>query len=132
MSPDAPPVALALSTLPALLNTQLAQDLTHDISSLLTHSKPAVRKRAVLCLYRVFEKYPEALVDNVGRLRERLLDDDQGEPVQSSTVADPWSLTLTSAAHWRTARRRFGHGQRPDRARRQECGELSALGTDAV
>lgn len=78
LSPDASLVSLALATLPSLLNAQLAQDLTHDISSLLTHSKPTVRKRAVLSLYRVFEKYPEALIDNVERLRERLGDDDQG------------------------------------------------------
>ncbi|CDZ97964.1 Vacuolar H-ATPase V1 sector, subunit G [Phaffia rhodozyma] len=84
LSPHAALPQLALHGLATLLNPTLARDVSHDISSLLTHSKPQVRKRAVLCLYKVFEMYPDSLQDNFQRLRDRLSDEDQS--VVSATV----------------------------------------------
>lgn len=135
LSPDASLVSLALATLPSLLNAQLAQDLTHDISSLLTHSKPTVRKRAVLSLYRVFEKYPEALIDNVERLRERLGDDDQG-PFAACRAAQrpvrPMNLTFYLFCLYSLTRRCLCDCQRPDGTCGQERGQLLASRSSAV
>lgn len=45
---------------------------------MLTHTRPHIRKRAVLVLYKVFLKYPEALKHGIGRLGEKLDDPDLG------------------------------------------------------
>lgn len=47
-------------------------------SSQLTSSRPYTRKRAVLMLYKIFLKYPEALRPTFPRLKERLEDPDPG------------------------------------------------------
>lgn len=44
----------------------------------LTSSRPYTRKRAVLMLYKIFLKYPEALRPTFPRLKERLEDPDPG------------------------------------------------------
>lgn len=46
---------------------------------MLSHSRPAVRKRAVLALYKVFLKYPESMEWGMDKLKERLEDSDPGE-----------------------------------------------------
>lgn len=51
---------------------------------MLTHSRPAIRKKAVLVLYAVIAKHPEALDHAWTRLREKLEDSDLG--VVSATV----------------------------------------------
>ena len=45
---------VALSSLSCFMSADLARDLTGDILSLLTSTKPYVRKKAVLILYKVF------------------------------------------------------------------------------
>lgn len=45
---------------------------------MLTHSRPAIRKRAVVALYKVFVKYPDVIPQAMPRLRERLEDPDVG------------------------------------------------------
>ena len=42
--------------------------------SLLTSSKPYVRKKAVLCLYKIFLRFPRALRPSFPRLKEKLED----------------------------------------------------------
>ena len=44
---------VALSSLSCFMSADLARDLTGDILSLLTSTKPYVRKKAVLILYKV-------------------------------------------------------------------------------
>lgn len=44
----------------------------------LSSSRPYVRKKAVLLLYKIFLKYPECLRPTFGRLKERLDDSDPG------------------------------------------------------
>lgn len=47
-----PPVlSLALSSLPHLLNSENATDLTPDLVTMLNHSRPAIRRRAVLVVH---------------------------------------------------------------------------------
>ncbi|BHF78590.1 AP-3 complex subunit delta-1 [Sparganum proliferum] len=62
----------------------LARDLCADILALTASPKPYIRKKAVLLLYKVFLKHPEALRSSFPRLREKLEDPDPG--VQSAAV----------------------------------------------
>ncbi|KAK9500755.1 hypothetical protein O3M35_001955 [Rhynocoris fuscipes] len=75
---------LALSALSCYISTDLARDLSNDIMTLLTSTKPYLRKKAVLMMYKVFLKYPEALRPAFPRLKEKLEDPDSG--VQSAAV----------------------------------------------
>ncbi|KOX72703.1 AP-3 complex subunit delta-1 [Melipona quadrifasciata] len=72
---------LALS---GLLSSDLARDLVNDIMTLLTSTKPYLRKKAVLMMYKVFLRFPEALRPAFPRLKEKLEDPDSG--VQSAAV----------------------------------------------
>ncbi|XP_014217079.1 AP-3 complex subunit delta-1 [Copidosoma floridanum] len=75
---------LALSGLSCFVNQDLARDLVNDIMTLLTSTKPYLRKKAVLMMYKVFLRFPEALRPAFPRLKERLEDPDSG--VQSAAV----------------------------------------------
>merc|ERR1719466_236130 len=75
---------LTLSSLSCFLSPDLARDLSQDILTLLTSSKPYLRKKGVLLLYKVFLRYPEALRPAFPRLKEKLEDPDPG--VQSAAV----------------------------------------------
>jgi hypothetical protein len=48
---------VALSSLACFISPDLARDLSNDILSLLTSTKPYIRKKAVLILYKVFLRY---------------------------------------------------------------------------
>ena len=75
---------LTLSSLSCFLSPDLARDLANDVMSLLTSTKPYLRKKGVLLLYKVFLRYPEALRPAFPRLKEKLEDPDPG--VQSAAV----------------------------------------------
>ncbi|KAJ8967025.1 hypothetical protein NQ314_003142 [Rhamnusium bicolor] len=75
---------LALTSLSCYISTDLARDLSNDILTLLSSTKPYTRKKAVLMMYKVFLKYPEALRPAFPRLKEKLEDPDPG--VQSAAV----------------------------------------------
>lgn len=45
---------------------------------MLTHSRPNIRKRAILALYKVLSKYPDAATTGLPRLKDRLQDSDLG------------------------------------------------------
>ncbi|GAA6063860.1 hypothetical protein JCM10212_003551 [Sporobolomyces blumeae] len=78
-----------LSSVALLLTPPLARDLAPDILSLLSHSRPTVRKQTVLLLWRILRSWPGVRELSSGReergedpwverLRERLSDDDMG------------------------------------------------------
>ncbi|KAI8918934.1 adaptin N terminal region-domain-containing protein [Entophlyctis helioformis] len=69
--------ALAMHALAQIVTPDLGRDLAPDLVALLNHSRPYMRKRAVVTLYRVVLKYPEALRAAYPRLKERLDDSDQ-------------------------------------------------------
>jgi AP-3 complex subunit delta-1 len=54
----------------------------------LTSTKPYLRKKAVLMMYKVFLRFPEALRPAFPRLKEKLEDTDSGEFVAKLKVAD--------------------------------------------
>lgn len=77
-------VSVALAGLGDVVTPDLARDLSHDLVTMLSHSKATVRKKAVLVMYKIFLQYPEALRSSYPKLRERLEDSDQS--VVSATV----------------------------------------------
>lgn len=69
---------MTLNGISHIITPDLARDLSPELIAMLTHSRPHIRKRALLALYKVFVKYPEATQNGMGRLRERLEDPDPG------------------------------------------------------
>lgn len=54
----------------------------------LTSTKPYLRKKAVLMMYKVFLRFPEALRPAFPRLKEKLEDPDSGEFVVKFMFAE--------------------------------------------
>jgi AP-3 complex subunit delta-1 len=77
-------VSVALSGVSSIVTPSLAQDISDDIVKMLNHSKPYIRKKAVLAMYRIFLQYPEALRTSFQRLKDKLEDPDPS--VVSATV----------------------------------------------
>lgn len=74
----------ALGGLSCFMTADLARDLTDDVLSLMSSTRPHVRKRATLITYKLFYHYPEAMRAVMPRLKEKLEDKDPG--VQSAAV----------------------------------------------
>jgi AP-3 complex subunit delta-1 len=70
--------AIGLNGLSHTISPDLAQDLSRDVVTLLNHSKPHIRKRAVIAVYKTLVKYPDATPFALTRLKERLEDQDPG------------------------------------------------------
>ncbi len=70
--------SLALSCLATICTPDLARDLAADVVTLLNSSRPIVRKKASLVLYKIFLKFPDALRPSFPRLKEKLEDPDPG------------------------------------------------------
>ncbi|MGH0175149.1 UNVERIFIED_CONTAM: hypothetical protein FKN15_069924 [Acipenser sinensis] len=83
-SPNQYDTGVALTGLSCFVTPDLARDLANDIMTLMSHTKPYIRKKAVLIMYKVFLKYPESLRPAFPRLKEKLEDPDPG--VQSAAV----------------------------------------------
>ncbi|XP_021362269.1 AP-3 complex subunit delta-1-like isoform X1 [Mizuhopecten yessoensis] len=75
---------VALNGLACFVSADLARDLANDLMTLMTSTKPYLRKKAVLIMYKVFLQFPEALRPAFPRLKEKLEDSDPG--VQSAAV----------------------------------------------
>lgn len=70
--------AISLNGLSHTISPDLARDLSHDVVTMLNHSKSHIRKRAVIAVYKTLVKYPEATPFALTRLKERLEDQDSG------------------------------------------------------
>lgn len=68
-------VCVALGTLARIASADLAADLVADVCALTASSRPHVRARAVLTLYRLLHALPEALDTAFPRIADRLVDD---------------------------------------------------------
>jgi AP-3 complex subunit delta-1 len=75
---------IALSGLACFITPDLARDLANEIMTLMTTNKPYIRKKAVLIMYKIFLKYPDALRPSFPRLKEKL--DDPEPSVQAAAV----------------------------------------------
>ena len=67
-------IGLAINCLSNIATPELAQDLLEDVVKMLTSSKDYIRKRAVLCLYKLFLKFPQGLRLSFEALKRRLSD----------------------------------------------------------
>ena len=71
-------VAVSLNGLSAIVTPDLARDLSPELVAMLNHSRPHIRKRAILAMYRVCEKHPQVIQSARPRLEEKLDDSDPG------------------------------------------------------
>ena len=69
-SPNQYEVGLAVNCLANIVTRDLARDLIGDVVALIGHSKPYVRKKSVLSLYKLYVKYPQGLRLTFDRLKE--------------------------------------------------------------
>ena len=76
----------ALCCLSQICTPDLARDLAPDLVALLNTSRSFVKKKAVLALYKVFLRFPDALRPAFPRLKEKLKDEDHGTVVASVNV----------------------------------------------
>ncbi|KAG9222260.1 hypothetical protein CCMSSC00406_0006557 [Pleurotus cornucopiae] len=77
-------VAVTLNGISHIVTPDLARDLSHELLTMLTHSRANIRKRAVLVLYKVITMNPDVAERAIGRLKEKLDDPDPG--VVAATV----------------------------------------------
>ncbi|KAL6452712.1 APL5 AP-3 complex subunit delta [Candida maltosa Xu316] len=77
-------IGLALSGIATIVTPSLAKDINDDVLMKLNHSKPYIRKKAILAMYKIFLQYPESLRVNFNRVIEKL--DDSDIAVVSATV----------------------------------------------
>lgn len=69
---------VAISGLACFMTHDLARDLANDIMTLMSSTRPYIRKKAVLLMYKVFLRFPDALRPAFSRLKEKLEDPDPG------------------------------------------------------
>ncbi|KIY50457.1 Adaptor protein complex AP-3 delta subunit, partial [Fistulina hepatica ATCC 64428] len=109
-------VSLALNGISHVVTPELGRDLAPELIAMLSHSRSHIRKRALIALYKVFLKYPDAIPAGLPRLREKLQDSDPSvvattinvlcEMVRKSlteflTLAPPlFHLMQTSSNNW--------------------------------
>ena len=84
---------VALNALANICTPDLAQDLAADTLALVTSSRPYVRKKATLVLYKIFLRFPQALRPSFPRLKEKLED-----PDPSTCIVVLWSLAAVLTA----------------------------------
>lgn len=89
---------MAISGIASIVSPELAQDICDDIAKMLNHSKPFIRKKAVLAMYKIFLKYPESLRVYLDRLVDKLEDEDVS--VVSASVNVICELAKKNPAHY--------------------------------
>ncbi|KAJ5157571.1 AP-3 complex subunit delta [Penicillium canariense] len=86
VSPSIPSLSLPLVTLPHIITPSLAMSLLPDILSRLSHSNAVVRKKTIVCLYRLALVYPEALKLAWPKIKDRLMDDQEDSSVTTAAI----------------------------------------------
>ncbi|OAX84322.1 hypothetical protein ACJ72_01320 [Emergomyces africanus] len=86
VSPIVPTMSLPLLTLPHIISPSLALSLLTDVLPRLSHSHPAIRKKAVVNLYRLSLVYPEAFRIAWPKIKERLMDDQEDSSVTAAVI----------------------------------------------
>ena len=67
-----------MNSLSHIMSVDLARDLANDLVSMMNHSRSNIRKRAVIAVYKMLIKYPQATPFALPRLKEKLDDADTG------------------------------------------------------
>ena len=65
---------LAINCISNIVTEDLARDLLPELNSLTSHPQPYLRKKAILCLFKLFVKYPQGLRLTFTRLQQCLED----------------------------------------------------------
>jgi AP-3 complex subunit delta-1 len=84
-SPNVYEVSAALSCLSAIVTQDVADGVVDTLVLLATHSKPIVRKKTAIAMFRICEKSPQRFPTVLPKLKDLLTDADQS--VQSAAVA---------------------------------------------
>lgn len=92
-------ITVTLNGISHIVTPDLARDLSPELIAMLTHSRAHIRKRAILALYKVLVKYPEASQNGMGRLREKLEDSDAG--MRNKTNSPLCVILKLYQASWR-------------------------------
>lgn len=74
----------AMSGLSCFVSNEIGRELFNDVHRLLSSTKPYLRKKAVLLMYKILTVFPDTLIEVLPKLEEKLEDPDQG--VQSSVI----------------------------------------------
>ena len=77
-------VGLAINGLANIVTRDLSKDCMSDLVNLMNHTRPYIRKKAVLCMYKLYVKYPQGLRLTFDKLKDRL--DDPESSVVSCAV----------------------------------------------
>jgi len=89
---------MAISCLSSICTPQISRDVLSDLMAMLSSSRAYLRKKTVLCLFRIFLKDPPALRSSFAKLKERLGDEDQG--VLTATVNTFLELARKNARNY--------------------------------
>jgi len=89
---------MALSTLASICSPEISRDIVTDLTGILSSARPYLRKKCVLCMFKIFVKYPTALRTCFPKLKERLGDEDQG--VLTATVNTFLELARKNAKNY--------------------------------
>lgn len=79
-------MSLPLVTLPHIITSSLALSLLPDLLPRLSHSKPSIRKKAVVTLYRLALVYPDTLRPAWPRIKELLMDEGEDPSVTAAVI----------------------------------------------
>lgn len=77
-------VGLAVNCLANIATKELARDCISDLVLLMNHSRPYIRKKAILAMYKLYVKFPQGLRLTFDKLNDRL--DDAETSVVSTAV----------------------------------------------
>jgi AP-3 complex subunit delta len=75
---------LAVNCISNIVTEDLARDLLPELTGLTSHPQPYLRKKAILCLFKVFVKYPQGLRLTFAKIQQCL--DDPNPSVVSCAV----------------------------------------------
>ncbi|KAJ7597757.1 adaptin N terminal region-domain-containing protein [Mycena floridula] len=71
-------ISVSLNGISHIVTPDLARDISPELIKMLTHSRPDIRKRAILVLFKVMVRYPEVSPHALERLKDKLEDPDPG------------------------------------------------------
>ncbi|OJJ43016.1 hypothetical protein ASPZODRAFT_136898 [Penicilliopsis zonata CBS 506.65] len=86
ISSTIPNISLPIAALSHIITPSLASSLLADILPRLSHTNAAIRKKAVVCLYRIALVYPDALRLAWPKIGERLMDEHEDTSVTTAVI----------------------------------------------
>lgn len=73
-----------MSGMSCFVTNEIGRELFNDVNRLFSSTKPYLRKKAVLLMYKILVEFPDTISEVLPKLEEKLEDPDQG--VQSSVI----------------------------------------------